>query len=98
MGGQDAPQYRLSFVAGLGDALVHLLDPHRHLLGQAGKPLLQLLVVLAEFSLPKGEDARQFGGGTLGRHTCLEKLDKGSEIGSGGAGHAREMGRQAGGG
>ena len=33
---QYPPQRGLSFVARLGDALVHFLDPCRHLLGQAG--------------------------------------------------------------
>ncbi|MGI4793731.1 MAG: transposase domain-containing protein [Janthinobacterium lividum] len=33
---QDAPQRGLAFVARLRDALVHFLDPGRHLLGQSG--------------------------------------------------------------
>ena len=45
----------------------------RHLLGQAGEPLLELLAVVLQFGRPDGQDAREFGGSTVGGGRLLAR-------------------------
>jgi hypothetical protein len=87
---QDPPQRGFPFVARLSDALVHILDPPRHLLRQAREPLLQLLAIVLELGLPNHQDAREFSGSAVKWDTRLQQLDEGGQVGSRGAGHTWE--------